>query len=61
MLLTHDDVYAEINDNSSPRLYKNAITVSLARSAKQRGTYNGRSALKLSITNKSSGSMMVHV
>lgn len=60
-LLTHDNVYAKIKDNNSPGLYQNAITVSLARSLKQRGTYNGCSALELVITQKSSGSMMEHV
>ena len=60
-VLTHDNMYAEIKDNNSPGLYRNAMTVSLARSPKQRGTYNGCSALKLVITKKSSGSMMEHV
>jgi hypothetical protein len=28
--LTHDNMYTEVQDNNSPRLYRNATTVSLA-------------------------------
>ena len=59
--LTHDNVYAEIKGNDSPGLYKNTVTVSLARSRKQRDTHDGRSALELVIAQESSGSMVEDV
>ena len=61
VLLTHDNVYAEIKGNDSPGLYKNTVTVSPARSRNQRDTHNGRSALELVIAQKSSSSMVEYV